>query len=178
MADLRRSTDGPAPDSQEGFDESLLPDYDHEFLSEADLQVFANALSAPETSPSTDDLSASPNGVTSPSGASIDSGAQKLGGLSSQSSFFITAQNDWAPVHPSSRIGGKGKRRGERKNGKRPARRSSDETREGYFYTLLKWPMLLIVGTWVVGLGAGYLLTRLYIWLYGMFPSPWVERNM
>jgi hypothetical protein len=168
MADLRHSTDGPSPDCQEGFDESLLPDFHREFISEADLQVFANALSAPEPSPSTDDLlSTSQNGLTSASRASLDSGRQKLGGGSSQSSLFITAQNDWAPVHPSSRISAKGKRRGEKKNGRRSSRRSSDETREGYLYTLLKWPLLIIVGAWVVGLGAGYLLTRLYISLYG-----------
>jgi hypothetical protein len=168
MADLSRSTDGPSPDSRKGFDESLLPDFHREFISEADLQVFANALSAPEPSPSTDDLSASHNGLTSPSRASIDSGVQKLGGGPSQSSLFITAQNDWAPVHPSSKIGSKGKRKGDKKSGRR-SRRSSDETREGYLYTLLKWPMLAIVGAWVVGLGAGYLLTRLYISLYGVF---------
>lgn len=176
MADLRHSTDGPSPDSLEGFDESLLPDFHREFITEADLQVFANALSAPDPSPSTDDLSISQNGLTSPSHASIDLSAQKLGGGPSQSSLFITAQNDWAPVHPSSRIGGKGKRRGDRKGGRRSTRRSSDETREGYLYTLLKWPMLAIVGAWVVGLGAGYLLTRLYISLYGMSPFQRGER--
>ena len=169
MADLSRSTDGPSPDSQEGFNESLLPDFHREFISDADLKVFANALSAPEPSPSTDDLSAFHNGLTSPSRASIDLGARGLSGGPSQSSLFITAQNDWAPVHPSSKIGGKGKKRGDRKSGRRSTKRSSDETREGYLYTLLKWPMLAIVGAWVVGLGVGYLLTRLYISLYGMF---------
>ena len=171
MQDPRRSTGGPSPGSREGYDESLLPDFHHDFISDEDLRVFANALSAPEPSPSSDDLlGSSQNGLTSPSRASIDSGsALKLGGGPSQSSLFITAQNDWAPVHPSSRIGGKGKRRADGKGRRRAAaRRSSDETREGYLYTLLKWPMLLIVGAWVIGLGAGYLLTRLYISLYGM----------
>jgi hypothetical protein len=170
MADLRHSTDGPSPLSEEGYDESLLPDFDREFLSESHLQAFASALSAPDPSPSTDDLPLTPhNGLASPSRMSIDSGRKNVGGGASQSSLFITAQNDWAPVHPS-KIGGKGKRRGEKKKGKRQPRRSRDETREGYLYTLLKWPMLGIVGAWVIGLGAGYLLTRLYIWLYGMFP--------
>lgn len=185
MPDPRGSQAGPSPDAPEGYDESLLPDFHHEFLSEADLQVFANALAAPEPSPSTDDLLGSQNGLTSPSRASIDSSAtatattpSRIGGGPSQSSLFITAQNDWAPVHPSSRIGGKGKRRGEGKSKRRSAaRRTSDETREGYLYTLLKWPMLLVVGAWVIGLGAGYLLTRLYISLYGMCCDTGAEKS-
>ena len=182
MADLRHSTDGPSPLSQEGYDESLLPDFNREFISEVHLQAFANALSAPEHSPPTDDLfsptlSNSPftrspsvsqqNGAASPSRTSIDSTRGKIGGGPSQSSLFITAQNDWAPVNPK-KLGGKG-RRGSKKKGGRVSRRSRDETREGYLYTLLKWPMLGIVGAWVIGLGASYLLTRLYIWLYGTY---------
>jgi hypothetical protein len=159
MADHHRSSEGPAPDSPAGFDASLLPDFDHEFISEADLQVFAQALAAPDPPPSSDDLT-SQNGLASPGGASIDSSRAKLAGGSSQSSFFITAQNDWAPVHPRSR---------RRKSGRRAARRSSDETREGYLHALLKWPLLGIVSAWVVGLGAGYLVTRLYIYLYEHF---------
>jgi hypothetical protein len=148
MADLRHSTDGPSPLSEEGYDESLLPDFYREFISETDLEAFAAALSAPDPSPLTDDLTSS----------------------SRNSSLFITAQSDWAPVHPTSRLAGKGKRRGgERKKRRGPQRRSRDETREGYLYTLLKWPLLAIVGAWVVGLAVTYLLTRLYISLYGMY---------
>ena len=176
MADTSHKTDGPSPLSQEGYDESLLPDFHREFLSEEHILAFANALSAPDPSPSTDDLrSHSPStqttgGWNTPSRASFDSGRSKLGGGASGSSLFITAQNDWAPVIPTK--GGKATRRkGEReKKGrkeKRKPRRSRDETREGYLYTLLKWPLLAIVGGWVIGLGASYMLTRLYIWLYG-----------
>ena len=43
MADMSKKTDGPAPDSAEGYDASLLPDFDHEFVSDADLAAFANA---------------------------------------------------------------------------------------------------------------------------------------
>ena len=180
MADLRHSTDGPSPLSQKGYDEDLLPDFKREFLSEAHLQAFAQALSAPDSSHSTDDLlspvqstssfacspTISQNGVPSPSRTSIESTRSKIGGGASQSSMFITAQNDWAPVNPK-KLGGKVRRRGEKKRGSRVPRRSRDETREGYLYTLLKWPLLGIVSAWVVGLGASYLLTRLYIWLYG-----------
>jgi hypothetical protein len=182
MADLRHSTDGPSPLSEEGYDSSLLPDFDREFLSDAHLQAFANALSAPEPSPSTDDLLSplpSVNGTRSPSThrTSIDSvrsrsiGGETVGGELPirRESLFITAQNDWAPVNPK-RLGSKGKRRGDgKKRGIRKQQRSSDETREGYLYTLLKWPLLGVVGAWVSGLGISYLLTRLYIWLYEHF---------
>lgn len=178
MADLSHKTDGPSPLSEEGYDESLLPDFHRQFVSEEDIQAFANALSAPDPSPSSDDLLSpfSTNGRTSPARASIDSSRSKIGGATSQSNFFITAQSDWAPVTPK-RSGTKTKRKGERKKGKRIPRRSSDETREGYLYTLLKWPMLGIVIAWVIGLGASYLLTRLYIWLYEYFIAWRGKRN-
>jgi hypothetical protein len=85
---------------------------------------------------------------------------------------FITAANDWAPVHERVKP-----RRGRRRAGGRArktveavvGKRSKDETREGYLYGLLKWPFLLIVGAWILGLGVAYLATRLYIWLYEHF---------
>jgi hypothetical protein len=178
MADLSHKTDGPSPLSDEGYDESLLPDFDHDFISEEDIQAFSNALFAPDPSASTDDIrSPSPGGQT-PSGfrtpgglkspntssrTSLDIPKNKIGGGSSQSSLFITAQNDWAPVTPK-----KSGRRKEKKKGKRKQNRTRDETREGYLYTLLKWPLLAVVGAWVFGLGVSYMFTRLYIWLYGM----------
>jgi hypothetical protein len=184
MADLRHSTDGSSPFSQEGYDEDLLPDFNKEFLSEAHLQAFAQALSAPESSPSVDDLlsptqssslsfarspSISQNGFVSPNHCT-DSSRTKPGVSTSQSSLFITAQNDWAPVNPK-KPSGKGRRRGDKKKGTGAPRRSRDETREGYLYTLLKWPLLCVVSAWVAGLGISYMLTRLYIWLYGMLAS-------
>lgn len=214
MADLRQSTDGPSPLSQEGYDESLLPDYDVEFLSAEDLQAFASALSAPEHSPSTDDLggmtsrqsvvdigngpsngsvsgsrkgsfaglfSRSPSVLSVPlPGLNTDTSSSSAGvgekGKSSRESLFITAQNDWAPVTPtkptggsggSIKAGGGGKKR--KKDRKRKQRRSSDETREGYLYSILAWPLLAVVGAWIAGLGVSYLSTRLYIWLYEHF---------
>jgi hypothetical protein len=169
--------------SQEGYDESLLPDFNREFLSDEDLQAFATALAAPDPSPSTDDLLQTPRSMSSMSlgRGSMDAGRKKSvliaenGAAGSgkgrelrRDSMFITAQNDWAPVNPT-RLGGKGKRRGEGKKGRRKARRNNDETREGYLYTLLKWPLLGVVTAWVSGLGISYLLTRLYIWLYEHF---------
>jgi predicted acylesterase/phospholipase RssA len=176
MADLSHKTDGPSPLSEEGYDESLLPDFNRQFVSEEHIQAFANALSAPEPSPSSDDLLSQVNGLRSPSRTSIDSGRSRIGGGASQSSLFITAQNDWAPVTPT-RLGNKVRRRKERKNRAKPPRRNRDETREGYLYTLLKWPLLGIVSAWVVGLGVSYLLTRLYIWLYEHFIAWRGKRN-
>jgi len=171
MADFNKATDGPSPLSAEGYDESLLPDFDRCFISEADLAAFASALSAPDPSPSTDDLLGSLSSLTSPSPISrVNSDSLRLGdrvnklASSSQQSLFITAQNDWAPVNK--RI--KTRRKGEKRK-RKPPRRSRDETREGYLYTLLKWPMLLIVSAWVGGLGISYMWTRLYIWLYEHF---------
>jgi hypothetical protein len=169
MADLRRSTDGPSPSSKEGYDESLLPDYTTELLSDEHLQAFALALSAPEHSLSTDDLLGT-NSLNSPvttSGTSLDMLGKSRQSLTSpsQQSLFITAQNDWAPVNKRIKPA---RRKGEKRR-RKPPRRSKDETREGYLYTLLKWPFLSTVIAWVAGLGISYLLTRLYIWLYEYF---------
>jgi hypothetical protein len=187
MADLSKSTDGPEPYSAEGYDSSLLPDFDHEFLSYEDVIAFANALSAPEPSPSTDDLTStvnslggsekSPDGTRRPSVASIgtDVHSERYGETNRnpnrRESIFITAQNDWAPVNPPRRNWRKSKEKneGKTKARRRKPRRSRDETREGYLYTLLKWPFLWVVGAWVIGLAISYLLTRLYIWLYEHF---------
>ncbi|PBP24326.1 patatin-domain-containing protein [Diplocarpon rosae] len=175
MADFRHSTDGPSPLSEEGYDESLLPDYTREFLSAADLEAFASALSAPEPSPSTDDLlsplpsiSQLQHGPRSPSmgRGSMDKG-RAAAAAGRRESLFITAQNDWAPVNP---VRGKSKgKKGRGKSRRKRQWRSRDETREGYLYTLLKWPLLGIVSAWVAGLGISYMWTRLYIWLYEHF---------
>jgi predicted acylesterase/phospholipase RssA len=113
-----------------------LPDYDRDFISEEDIASFANALSAPETSPSQDDLSV----YSTPAVQS--------------SNLFITALNDWRPV-----------RQRVRRKRKKP-RRGKDETREGFVYTLLKWPLLIGIMGWLVALSISYLLTRFYIFIY------------
>lgn len=90
-------------------------------------------------------------------------------------SLFITAQNDWAPVHQKIARGGGGGKGGKRRH-KRPRTvrqglRTRDETREGYSYGLLKWPFLVYVGCWLTGLSVAYMLTRYYIWFYEYFIS-------
>lgn len=69
----------------------------------------------------------------------------------------LVAINDWRPINQRVR-----KNRGRRKNPKR----SKDETREGVLYTVLKWPFLLTVFAWITMLGVGYVLIRVYIFLY------------
>ncbi|ROW12454.1 hypothetical protein VMCG_00778 [Cytospora schulzeri] len=92
-------------------------------------------------------------------------------------SLFITAQNDWAPVHQKIVRAGTGnskrseRRRHKRAKSTRPGRRTTDETREGYLYNILKWPFLLFVGCWVIGLALAYVLTRYYVWFYEYFIS-------
>lgn len=93
----------------------------------------------------------------------------------SRESLFITAQNDWAPVHEKiSRGAAGGKTKGKRRRrarATRPGFRTKDETREGYLYGLLKWPFLVFVGCWLMGLSVAYVLTRYYIWAYEYFVS-------
>lgn len=100
------------------FHPSTLPDFDTEFIDKADIDEFAKALRAPETSP-------------------------------------VIALNDWRPIHQ--RV--KRKRARPRKK----PRRTTDETREGFVYSILRWPLLLVVSSWIVLLTCAYLITRLYI---------------
>ncbi|KAL9094013.1 MAG: hypothetical protein Q9165_003683 [Trypethelium subeluteriae] len=161
MVDAKQSTDRPpssSPFPAWAYDFSKLPDHDNDFVSDADITEFARALAAPEASPSQEDL-LSPKTHNDP--------------------VFITALNDWRPVHQKVKpeVGAEAGRGATeagaatrqaakaRKRRKKP-RRGVDETREGYVYTLLKWPLLLFALAWIVCLGAAYLLTRLYIYLY------------
>ena len=52
----------------------------------------------------------------------------------------VTALNDWRPIHQKIK---KAKRR-------REARRTKDETREGFVYSILYWPLLFGVLGWIV----------------------------
>ncbi|GAB7358605.1 hypothetical protein MBLNU230_g2665t1 [Neophaeotheca triangularis] len=143
MADIKKTTDGPSTDSPEAWDYRTLPDWDEDFVNEDDFRTFASALSAPDISPSEEDL-------LNPK---------------RQSPEFITALNDWRPIHQNVR----GKRKGEvaakGKKGKKP-RRGKDETREGWSYSLFRYPILVFVLGCVIVEGAIYLLVRMYIYLY------------
>lgn len=78
--------------------------------------------------------------------------------LSTPDALPVIALNDWRPVHQ--RIKKK------RPRSRKKSRRTKDETREGFVYTLLKWPLFLVVLAWIVFLGFSYLITRLYIYKY------------
>ncbi|KAI9707460.1 MAG: hypothetical protein M1836_000421 [Candelina mexicana] len=137
MADTKKATDGPSPYADLAYDPSRLPDFYTEFVPEADIEEFARALSAPEHG--TDD-------TVSPQ----------------KSSKFITALNDWRPIHQ--RVRGRRKRNASHK--RIAPRRGKDETREGFVYSILKWPLLGVVFGWLFVLGLSYLVTRLYIYFY------------
>ncbi|KAL4911652.1 acyl transferase/acyl hydrolase/lysophospholipase [Aspergillus aurantiobrunneus] len=78
--------------------------------------------------------------------------------LTDQDADPLIALNDWRPVYQRVRKGRCGR--------EKRAPRTTDETREGVLYTVLKWPFLLIVLGWITFLGVGYALTRIYIFLY------------
>ena len=119
MPDLRASKEGFPPES---YDFTRLPDFDTKFTADEDIDAFAKALSAPESSP-------------------------------------LIALNDWRPIHQRVR------RKGAKSRKKKP-KHSRDETREGFVYTIIKWPLLLLALGWISALGLGYLITRLYIYGY------------
>ena len=134
MADVSKESDGPEPYSSSAFDLTQLPDYDDDFVHDDDFVQFARALAAPDTSPSTEDLTAPPD-----------------------TPHHFTAHNDWRPVHQRVR---------KRNKTKAAPRRGKDETREGFVYVLLKWPLLVFVLGWLLFLSIAYVLTRVYIYLY------------
>ena len=150
MADMKKSTDGPPVTSTRAWDYHTLPDWDDDFYGEDDILAFASALSAPEHSPSEEDLL---NRARKPADAE-----------------FITALNDWRPIRQRVRgskaqpthASSKAKRR------KKP-RRGKDETREGWTYSIFKYPFLFTVFAWLFFLSFCYLLTRFYIYAYEQY---------
>src|SRR5271163_4528628 len=69
----------------------------------------------------------------------------------------VIALNDWRPIHQ------KVKRSRLRR---KFSMRNKDETREGFVYTLLRFPLLFLVFGWIVCLFIAYNITRLYIHAY------------
>ena len=65
----------------------------------------------------------------------------------------VIALNDWRPVY----------QRVKQKGLKSHKNRTKDETREGFVYSILKWPLFLVVSGWIILLACSYLITRLYI---------------
>jgi len=151
MADPDKRTDGPSVLASEAYDPTRLPDWDNDFVDDDDFLAFASALAAPEilTSPSEEDL-------LNPKTTNAE---------------FITALNDWRPVYQRQvrRPGEGGESRRKTRKRKRQPFRGKDETREGWTYSFLKYPLLLLVCGWIIFLGACYILTRFYIHLYEQY---------
>lgn len=140
MAKLKQSPSGPSPFDDTAYDHRNLPDYDIQYITEEDLTAFAQALAAPESPISNNDGPIA---------------------TSSSRSTFITALNDWAPIRQRVRKAGK--------KIKKIPRRTKDESREGYVYNLLKWPILVFVLCWLFVLSMLYCVVRCYIFLYEHF---------
>ncbi|KAF2399565.1 patatin-domain-containing protein [Trichodelitschia bisporula] len=118
-------------------------DFDFTLLPDYDCDfIQEEALDAFAEALAVPELSPSQDDLTSP-------------GPGQSSSLFITALNDWRPV-----------RQRVRRRTKKALARGRDETREGFVYGLLKWPLLLGIFGWIVFLGISYGFTRLYIFLY------------
>ncbi|KAI1432730.1 lipase [Xylaria sp. CBS 124048] len=160
----------------ESFDYAKLPDIDRRFLPAEHLAAFAQALSAPDSTPTLDDaLSSTWSPRDRSSVVSMDTAQLPVSPTGSNialgNNMFISAQNDWAPVNTKV-INGRRRKRRQISIG----RRTIDETREGYLYDLLKWPFLFGVLLWIVGLSAAYLATRFYIFLYEHYIA-WTGRR-
>lgn len=174
----------------EAFESNSLPDFDTEFLPDGHLKSFADALAAPDIGHSNDDLSSpmprspDPEREHNPSPDMIcgNSMLNSTPAVPASSSFssdrasqrveFITAQNDWAPVQAPTRKSADRSKSRRKKTG-----RTTDETREGYLYSILKWPFLLIVSFWLLALGLGYIATRSYISVYETYIAWRGQRN-
>ncbi|PKS10281.1 hypothetical protein jhhlp_002032 [Lomentospora prolificans] len=180
-----QSSDSKYGFSRESFDPSTIPAISEDFSDPEGIEAFANALQAPDfhspadepTSPSTTSFTTirSPrltsedsqenDTLASASGNATSPDFRQTLSLTQQPPVFISAQNDWAPVHE------KIKKPQRRRNRPPPVHsllgeRTKDETREGYLYNLLKWPLLLGVAGILALEWISYLFTRLYIYLY------------
>jgi predicted acylesterase/phospholipase RssA len=148
MASISSKTDGPSIADPEAYDYHTLPDWDHDFIDEDDITAFTQALTSPENT------SADASPARSPHSPVPHASALR------KRSTFITALNDWRPVYQRVR------RRKRAPPGPQGMRRGKDETREGFVYTLLKWPLLFWILVWMSWLWIAYLYTRFYIWSY------------
>jgi predicted acylesterase/phospholipase RssA len=89
--------------------------------------------------------------------------------LNTPAAESLVALNDWRPIRQ--RV-----RRPFRRRQKTRPQRTTDETREGVLYTVLKYPFLVIVFGWLFVLSLTYVVTRLYIYLYEHFVT-WTGRR-
>ena len=117
-----------------------------DFANDEGILAFGEALAAPDFGPSEEDLLNPRKPIE-----------------------FITVLNDWKPVRRSVRES-QAQRNGKRKLKRlKKLRRGKDETREGWTYPFVKWPLLTLAMGWLLFLTALYLLTRFYIFAYERF---------
>lgn len=170
MADLNRKANRPSTDSIENFDVNRIPDHDYEFILKKDLDAFAAALRTPDStsSPAGEDGSDRINNECEGHQTLVSTSTIQIKKASKlKKALFFSAKRDWAPARPL-KSGSRSKKKNAQKY-RKPPPYSSDETREGNAYKLLKWPLLVIVSVLMLILAICYLLTRLYIWLYEYF---------
>ncbi|TQS34366.1 hypothetical protein Golomagni_05253 [Golovinomyces magnicellulatus] len=171
MADLNRNSNGLSSDSIKISENELLPDYNREFLCEKDINAFAAVLGAPEVIlvPDREDSSAD----ESFQNKKLGNGHWSVNGISTrlakdvpkkQKKLFMMTRKNWSLTNSTKPWSNK-KKKASGKTGK-PQPRTRDETREGYAYMILKWPLLFFVLVLMFFLVMTYLITRLYIWLY------------
>ncbi|KKA26820.1 hypothetical protein TD95_000760 [Thielaviopsis punctulata] len=179
------------------FDSSTIPDIDTDFCNPAHMDAFEQALNAPDAllsptlsandlRPSSPDTLRHPSSAgfslspTSPSSSYIGSPPAVFSGPDYASpqlpvqtkALFFAARSDWAPVNEKVKkpAGAKAKPKKEKRAPLRlQGQRTTDETREGIFYSLLKWPLFFGVFSVLAFEWFAYLLTRFYIWWYENF---------
>ncbi|RDA94334.1 hypothetical protein CP533_3825 [Ophiocordyceps camponoti-saundersi (nom. inval.)] len=158
----------------EAFDTSRLPDFDVDFIHDADLRAFERALRAPDPlrSPS------QPASITkraSQVGSFFDdvppvniTGVDDTGTDKTTTKRFNRCRSNTSTTTTATTASSSSRRRQRRRRAKHAllGTRTKDETREGHLYQLFKWPLLLFVGTWLAWLSLAYVATRWYIWGY------------
>lgn len=87
--------------------------------------------------------------------------------LAAPDTEVVTALNDWRPITQKIRS---------REGARKLTPRSKDETREGFVYSLVRFPLLFFVFGWIVFLFIAYNVTRLYIYAYEHFVT-WTGRR-
>ncbi|KAL2271645.1 hypothetical protein VTJ83DRAFT_1016 [Remersonia thermophila] len=176
----------------EAFDPTRLPDFESEFIPEEDLEAFAQAIDVQDHTPdepsSPPSLSRVPNLLSGyskrhrPSTVNISDESSRPGELGaaettgSGSSTPHTAQrprpnmlfracNDWFPLRetPVGRLSESSFRRRKPKTSKKRTGRTSDETREGFVYHVLRVPGLLWAMSCIAFYGFLYMLLRVVV---------------
>jgi hypothetical protein len=109
-----------------------------------------------------------PAAAATAAAAGVATPGPPLSRRASSNSLFISARNDWAPIFQRrvARTKATPQLSASRDEKKKKRARSKDETREGYLYPILKWPLLGGIAGWLVVLSVVHVCARIYIALY------------